>query len=244
MAEHDKRVCLLTGAAGRLGQAFCQRYAERYHIAAVYHDRPLEVPTQDQTLRDPLDPDRPIGHEVFAIRADLTRPDSLPRIVELTLARFGAIDVLIHSAADLRFWGPLLDADRNYDRLRTQMELNALVPIRLTALVAQACWRDRIEHNRGRNRNVISVSSISGINIIPGFNQSMYSASKAAMNYLTCHMGAEFQSIGVRANTLAPTAFPGIVSSEAVADALVLLDQSQDTGRLVILDEHGLRYMI
>ncbi len=243
MADTKRRVCLLTGAGGRLGNAFCQKYGSRYHIAAVYHNQAPDVPSQRQRLRDPLDPERSFREgEVFTIQADLLQEGSLQRIVELTLARFDTVDVLIHNAADLLFVGPLLDADRQHDRLRRQLELNVMVPMRLTAMVAQSCWRDSVDENRARNRNVINVSSVSGLTIVEGCNQSMYSASKAALNYLSCHMGSEFRAIGVRANALAPTAFPRLVPTEQVADALVRLDESDTTGRVMIVDEHGERF--
>ncbi len=54
----------------------------------------------------------------------------------------------------------------------------------------------------------MNISSTAGIYIYPGHGQSIYSASKAALNYLSMHMGDEFSSIGVRVNALAPTSFP------------------------------------
>ena len=73
--EGLKRVCLLTGASGTFGRAFMERFADRYHIAAVHHERPIDFATQDQVFVDPLRPDDEVptnDHAVYAMRADLS----------------------------------------------------------------------------------------------------------------------------------------------------------------------------
>src|SRR6266849_1194880 len=100
MPETTKRVCLLTGASGTLGTAFCRLYADKYHIAGVYRSRPPSVPTQSQWFVDPLDPQTPVHeskHPIFAIQADLADERELARTVELVLARFERVDLLINA---------------------------------------------------------------------------------------------------------------------------------------------------
>ncbi len=97
-----KRVCLLTGASGRLGTAFCRRNASRYDIVAVYHSRFPQLVSQCSSLADPLAPEAESGeneHPVFTVQADLTRDDDIARLVEVALARFGRIDLLVNCAA-------------------------------------------------------------------------------------------------------------------------------------------------
>jgi len=49
-----KRVCLLTGASGTLGTAFCHALMGDYDIVGVYCNRAPDVPSQLQGLVDPL----------------------------------------------------------------------------------------------------------------------------------------------------------------------------------------------
>ncbi|WP_437576422.1 SDR family NAD(P)-dependent oxidoreductase [Sorangium sp. So ce887] len=244
MAGPLKRVCLLTGAGGRLGSAFCRGLAARFDIAAVYRSRHPDVPSQLEWLRDPLRPAASVpenGDAVFAIQADLSEDGAPARVVELALARFGRIDLLVNAAADVTFWGPLLEAERLKERLRAQLELNVMVPVRLAALVAERFWRDRRDENAARSRNVVNVSSTSGVHIYGGSDQSMYSASKAALNYITCHMADEFSAFGVRANAIAPASFPGQIPTERVVSSIARLDGSDVTGKVLVIDENGER---
>jgi NAD(P)-dependent dehydrogenase (short-subunit alcohol dehydrogenase family) len=241
MTRNGKPVCLLTGASGAFGTAFCRRHASRFHIAAVHRREAPGVATQDQRFVDPLAPDRDLpenAEPVFAIRADLTEPGEIDRVIELTLARFDAIDHVVNAAARV-VTAPLVDAHAQVDTLQDQFRLNAVIPARLAATVAQRHWRTRDAENRRRNRSVVNVSSVSGLYVYGDSAQSGYSASKAALNFLTCHMAAEFATFGVRANVLAPTTFPALVATEDVVDAAVALAEGDATGAVLVIDEAG-----
>lgn len=244
MAEPLRRVCLVTGAGGRLGSAPCSALADQFDIAAVFRSRHPEAPSQLEWWRDPLRPSAALPENeraVFAIQADLSDEDAPARVVDLALARFGGIDLLVNAAADVTFWGPLLEAERLKARLRAQLELNVMVPVRLASLLAERFWRDRRDENVARSRSVVNVSSTSGLHIYKGCDQSMYSASKAALNYLTCHMADEFSVFGVRANAVAPASFPGQVPTERVVSAIARLAEGDVTGKVLVLDEDGER---
>jgi NAD(P)-dependent dehydrogenase (short-subunit alcohol dehydrogenase family) len=244
MAGYMKRVCVLTGAGGLLGTAFCRLYSADYDIVAVYRTRPPEVPSQLQRAVDPLAPGARLAdneHAVFALQADLAEPGQVRRVVELALARHERIDLLVNAAADTRFHGPIADTERLLPALRGQLELNLLVPMRLTAEVYAQHWRRDPEENRALRRGVVNVSSVSGLRIFGGYQQSMYSASKAALNYMTCHMAEELAAIGVRANAVAPNSFPSVVPTERVAEVIRELDNGESTGQVVEVDGAGER---
>jgi len=122
------------------------------------------------------------------------------------------------------------------DSAAAQFELNVLVPLRLVLEVVHASWRDRPDENRRMNRNVVNVSSIAGVNVYRGQGQSVYAASKAALNHLTRHMASELESIGVRANALAPNGFPRAIPTERVAAGIVRFDEGDENGQVLCLD--------
>lgn len=232
-----RRVCLLTGASGVLGNAFCRLYRDRYDIVAIYHEQRPTVVSQLERRVDPLAPAQSLAeneHPVFAVQADLLDDRALGHIVDLALARFDRIDLLINAAADLRFLGPLLDLDRYAAQATHQMALNALVPIKLAGLVTQRFWQGRTD-NRELRRNVVNISSSSGLHVYPNEWQGLYSASKAALNYLTCHLAHDLQPLGVRVNALCPTAFPRLTPTERVARAIIALDEGELTGKVIEL---------
>lgn len=231
---------LLTGAGGRLGTEFCRRYAARYHIVAVYRSHRPAVPSQTEQYVDPLDPQAVLPDNaatVFAIQADLEQDGEVERVLDLALARFGAVDVLVNNAAFSQ-WYPhgLIDGDGALRDLDRHFAVNVGVPLRFAVRAAQRCWRDHVDDNRARNRNVVNVSSLGGSKLFTGSGQGVYAASKAALTMLTRHLGAEFATFGVRVNALAPNSFPSLVSTRRVADSIVTLDEETVTGRVLAVD--------
>lgn len=234
-------MCLFTGAGGTLGSAFCRLYADKYSIAAVYRRQPPPVPSQHQWLIDPLAPQVQISQNrdsIFAIHADLGEDRELERVVDLTLARFDRIDVLVNAAVH-SCWAPAVDSGRLVKELAQQFSINTMVPLKLAVCIARKFWRDRDRENAQMNRSVINVSSIAGVYVYPNSGQSVYSASKAALNFLTFHLASEFAPFRVRVNATAPNAFPQIVSTEDAAKTIRSLDEGRMTGKVLILDSNG-----
>jgi NAD(P)-dependent dehydrogenase (short-subunit alcohol dehydrogenase family) len=217
----------------------------RYDIVAVHHRRSLETVDQNTRILDPLAPDQPLAenaHPVFAVRADLTDQRDVDRVVEIALARHDRIDLLVHAAADVRFLGDILNYSKWSQGMREQFDVNVDAALRVASTVARRFWRDRDLENRSRNRSLINVSSTSGLAVFGRVGQSSYSASKAALNYFTCHMAAEFASFGIRANAVAPTSFPRRIPTRRVVEAIDDLTNSDATGKVLLVDERGARF--
>ena len=154
------------------------------------------------------------------------------------MARFEKIDLLVNAAV-YSYWAPAVDSNELLDNAMLQFELNVVVPLKLSVLICRSFWRDRQPENRAANRNIINVSSSAGVYVYPNYGQSIYSASKAALNYLSCHMAHEFGQFGIRVNALAPNAFPRNVTTQRVAKSIRRLDQQSMTGQILIVDTGG-----
>jgi NAD(P)-dependent dehydrogenase (short-subunit alcohol dehydrogenase family) len=238
--ETERRVVLLTGAGGLLGDAFCRRWSGTYDIVAVCRDRVPGVPSQHESYVDPLAPGtepEENSNRVFTVFSDLTQPGQVDRVVELALARHGRIDVLVNNAGHMQHHPHgLVDGDGALEDLPRHLALNVSLPLHLAVRTAQLFWRDRAADNRVHNRSVVNMSSLAGSRVFPGQGQALYAASKAALNQLTRHMADEFDAFGVRVNALAPNSFPRLVPTEEVADAVVRLDRERITGRVIALE--------
>ena len=232
-----RRVCLLTGAGGTLGTAFCRAYAGAYDIVAVGRRRAPDVPSQFESFVDPLDPgaDLPENrHRVFVVRADLEAPGQMERIVDVALAKFGRVDLLVNAVAYARWHtGGLVDGPGSLADLDRHFAVNVGLPLALAATLAEKFWLPRDRSNRAANRNVVHVSSLAGSRVFPGRGQAVYAAAKAALDHLARHQAAEFAAFGVRVNAVAPDSFPGIVPTDRVAAAIAALDQGTVTGEVV-----------
>lgn len=237
-----KRTCLLTGASGTLGTAFCRSYASRYDIVAVYHRHEPAFPSQLMAYVDPLRPDAQLPantHRTWAVQADLGQPDEVRRVVEVALARLGAIDLVVNAAASST-WAGFLDGTTVLDSWSSQSAVNVLAPLWITHELATRSWHRDDEANRQRRRNVVSVTSTAGVFAYLGQGQSVYAATKAALNHLTVHLADELSPIGVRVNAVAPNAFPAIVPTNRVAAAVVELDEGLRSGEIMVLeDDHA-----
>jgi NAD(P)-dependent dehydrogenase (short-subunit alcohol dehydrogenase family) len=165
----------------------------------------------------------------------LTDQRDLERVVDLALARFERVDLLVNAAVHSR-WDSMVETDSLVNDAALQFEVNVLVPLRLSVFVARRFWRDRELENRRWNRNVVNISSAAGHTVYPSRGQSVYAASKAALEMLTRHMANEFGIFGVRANALAPNSFPSIISTKEVVDGIVDLDRGAANGIVTRLD--------
>lgn len=236
----QRRVCLLTGAGGLLGDEFCRRRAAEYDIVAVCRTRAPGVPSQHETYVDPLAPDDELPENaasVHTVYADLTDPTELDRVIEVALARFGRVDLLVNNAAyQGRYPISMVDGGTALADLDQHLLTNVVAPFRLAVRLAQEFWTQRAAENRALNRNVVNVSSLAGVRTYPFRGQAGYAASKAALNSLTGHMAHEFAAFGVRVNTVVPDTFPDLVPTSAVADAIVSLDRHTVTGEALVLD--------
>lgn len=224
--SYPEKVCLLTGASGKLGSAFCRAVRDEYRMVAVYRRRPVS-----ETLPECMD-------AIAEIQADLSFDADRERVVDFALDQFGRIDLLVNNAAR-SIWSPMLTSDRSAESAPVQFEVNVIAPLRLSVLCARKFWCGRTAENLHENRSVINVSSIAGCNVYPKTGQGVYAASKAALNHLSRHLADEFGEIGVRVNAFAPNSFPAILSLPTVVESLRNLDHGSMTGKLLILDRHG-----
>jgi NAD(P)-dependent dehydrogenase (short-subunit alcohol dehydrogenase family) len=239
-----RRVCLLTGAGGRLGSAFCRKYSGQYQIVAVWFRRRPIAATQGQYLFDPLAPDRRLPanrYPVHDMQADLRASDQIEHLVRTVIKRHGMIDVVVNAAVASR-WSSLLDGHSGVEEVTESLSVNVAAPLALVAEVARQAWQCDPADNLARNRCVVNVSSSAGIYVYPGQGQGVYSASKAALNILTGHLASELQALGVRANALAPDSFPGRVPIARVLDGVVRLAEGDETGRILLQLAHDVEH--
>lgn len=87
------RVALVTGAGARVGQAIAVALGGRGMRVAVHYRGSAEGAEATCTAI------RAAGGEAHAFQADLAEPDAPAQLVDAVAAHFGALDVLVNSAA-------------------------------------------------------------------------------------------------------------------------------------------------
>ncbi len=221
-----KPVCLITGAGGLLGNALCNQLSDDYNIVATYR---TSIPKHSSQFVKRLSPQD--NNDIFCIQGDLMKKEDIKKIVDITMAKFGQIDVIVNNAVDYSM-RVLLELYQNDDYATSQFCLNSVVPFQIVSYIHQNCWKESSEINLAWNRNVLNISSISAVNVYPT-SGAFYSASKAALNMLTLHLAQELDIYRVRVNALCPGHFSNYDGAKYYALKVKELIQGSISGSII-----------
>lgn len=199
----DGKTILITGASQGLGRHLCRWFAARgaYIIAAARTQTALESLVAEIAAAG--------GSAEFHV-ADLRDAASLRTMVDDVVAR-RHIDILINNAADV-LSKPLLET--SLEEIDAQVRANVTGCIQLIRLVAP----HMIAAGGG---TVVNVSSLAGYK--PNPTQTVYSATKTAVNGISAAVDAELRGKGIHVVNVALSSVgdaPHQVSPDAYARAL------------------------
>ncbi|ASV37211.1 short-chain dehydrogenase [Pseudomonas sp. NS1(2017)] len=188
ITQSNRRVALITGAAGELGRAICQRLCQDgFDIAAV--DLNLDAA---KALVDGLD--GAPGQLLLAIQADLGDEASISAMVDEVGQSFGRIDVVVNNAA-VNHRGSIYDFSvEQWDHM---MAVNLRGPALLCQKVAPY-WKAQAS---GCVVNMVSRCWVAG-------GPPAYVACKAGLVGLTRSMARELAPHNVTVNAIAPGFLP------------------------------------
>ncbi len=177
------QVVLITGASRGIGEAAARAFARR-GARLILSARSREA------LERVAESVRPAEARVEP--ADLARPEEAGELAERALACWGGIDILLNNAGVgvyLPCW-KLPPA-----QLRQMMEVNFFAPLELMRRVIP-------EMRRKGGGTIVNVSSIAGQVALPWL--TAYSASKAALHFLSDGVRMELRGSGVRVVSVCP----------------------------------------
>ena len=166
------KVVIVTGASAGIGRALAQALAaEGAHLVLVARREALLA-----ELAHDLES---AGHQVLAVTADITEPDSVQAVVEKAVTRFGRIDVLINNAGTV-----VSGAFSDYPAasIRRTVEVNVLGTLTMTQPVVRVMHEQKYGH-------IVNIASVAGALPNPGF--SVYGATKAALLYISDTLAQE-----------------------------------------------------
>ena len=184
------RVSLVTGATKGIGRAMAQGLAEA--------GSDLIVVSRKQDLCEAVakEIETSTGRRALPIACHMGEWEALPELVDRAYEALGRVDVLINNAGINPAPTPICEMTEAYfDKLAA---VNLKGPIRLAALVAPRM----AEHGGG---SIINVTTLGAYAAGPGVG--VYTGLKAALANFTKTMAAEWVTLGVRVNSLAPGPF-------------------------------------
>ena len=192
----DNRVAVITGGGRGLGRAHALLLASRG--AKVVVNDPGVSMAGDATAEGPADElvreIHEAGGEAVANKDSVATPEGGAAIVQTALDAFGRIDILIHSAGNVRK-APL--AEMSVD------DWNAVIGVHLNGAfhVTRPAFAAMLEQGYGR---IVMTSSVNGV--YSNRNVANYSAAKGGMIGLANTAAIEGFDRNVKANCILPAA--------------------------------------
>jgi NAD(P)-dependent dehydrogenase (short-subunit alcohol dehydrogenase family) len=176
---------LITGGGGGIGEATGRLFAEEGAFVALV-DNDAEAAAEAAARMAAA------GASALAISADLSREGEAQRAVDETIARCGALHVVVNCAG-VRVYGPLAEADRE--------SWEYIIGVNL--LATAYCCKAAIPILRGAGGgSIVNVSSVFGLASRAGMGQ--YDATKAAIVSLTRTLAIEEAPYRIRVNAVCP----------------------------------------
>ena len=194
----ERRVVLITGAAGHLGRAVAAHFAEA-------GERRVLVDVNAQALREAFGES---GDDQLLAAADLLQPGGAEGAVRQALERFGRIDVLCNLAGGFGM-GPAVHelSDADWDHL---FDLNA----RTVLHAVRAVVPHMLERGSGKVVNVGAYSALRGV-----AQMGAYTASKGVVMRLTEALAGELRARGINVNCVLPSIIDTPDNRRAMPDA-------------------------
>jgi NAD(P)-dependent dehydrogenase (short-subunit alcohol dehydrogenase family) len=178
--------CLVTGGTKGIGAATAIAFAERGARVAIVG---RQLNDEAQKVRRQIEK---LGRECLLISADMARPADATRSVEETVARFGTIDVLVHSAGG-PVNGGLLDLTLEAWASAFDVHVHAIFHLCRAAIPMM---------RKKKSGSIVTISSTAGIRGIR--TNVAYQTVKGAIPQMTRALAFEFADDNIRVNCVAP----------------------------------------
>jgi NAD(P)-dependent dehydrogenase (short-subunit alcohol dehydrogenase family) len=182
------RTAIITGGARGIGRAMALGFAREGSRVVVADLRMPEAHDTVQTIEA-------AGGEALALEVDVARLADLDRMVEDTLRRFGAIDILCNNAGVSAGAGDLFGY--------TEADWDRILGINLKAAFFASQKAARVMAEAGRGGVILNTASTSAF-IASSRATIPYDVSKGGLRQMTISLAAHLVEHGIRVNAIAP----------------------------------------
>ena len=188
---NEGKVIMVTGASSGIGKAVCSaltKYNPKYVIIARRKKKLLQTANflKKQNL------------EVLPIIGDVRNRDDREKFIDLTIQRFGRIDVLINNAGL---------GKANLFSEQPETEIDQLIETNILSLIKMTKHVLPIMKNQ-KSGQIINLSS--SLALLPVYPFAVYCATKSAVKTFSDCIRQEFKSYGISVSTV----FPGPYDTE------------------------------
>lgn len=191
------KVAIITGSRRGIGKA----------IALAFAKAGANVVVSDINLDDcnkVVEKIKAIGKKGLAVKADVSNPEDVSKMINLTTEKFGKVNILVNNAG-IYMQKSLTDVtEQDFDRI---LDIN----LKGVFLCSKAAVPEMIKQGKGK---IINITSIAGQ---VGFaNSSAYCASKGAIINITRELALELAQYKINVNAIGP----GVIETDMTKDLL------------------------
>ncbi|MDE6579033.1 MAG: 3-oxoacyl-ACP reductase FabG [Ruminiclostridium sp.] len=188
------KTAVITGSSRGIGKACALKLAEKgFDIVVNYN-------SNEDAANKTVEEITALGRKAIAVKADTSDIKQVQDMFRTVVKEFGGIDVLVNNA------GVVNDAYLlmlNGDSLQKSLDINIKGYFNCAQQAA-------LKMMKNRSGCIVNISSVSGIHALVG--QSVYSATKGAVNSMTMVLAKELAPYGIQVNAVAP----GFVETEMI----------------------------
>lgn len=190
MMEFENKTVLITGAATGIGRATARelaRLGSRIVIADLNGEKAEEAASSI----------RAEGGEAMGMHCDVTRDDDVAALIEVVVAKYGHVDVLINNASMPPIAGKIEDIP--FEAWETALQVNVLGYVRMIRAVLPAMME------RGSGYLVNTASSLAILPDPPTRFQIPYTTTKGAQLGMGYGMAHALRPHGIRVSVFCPS---------------------------------------
>lgn len=192
--EDSMKTALITGASGAIGSACAKKLAQSGYAVVLHYGKNEE---KAKKVKEEITSS---GGKAEIFQAEITDVNQVKNLINFTVKTFGSIDVLVNNAGIVKDEFLLMLDEKTLDK---SFDVNVKGCFYCARQAALKMFRQK-------SGVIINVSSVSSFVALPG--QSVYSATKGAINSMTKVLAKELAPKNIRVNAVAP----GFIESEII----------------------------
>jgi len=179
------KTIIITGASGGIGSAIaCSLADKNTNLVLTYNHNKKSIDELKNKLSTKCN--------ILVCKCDLTNEEQIEKMVNSAINKFNKIDTLINCAGISQFKQIQDISMQDYNRIMQNNFLSTLLAIKFVS-------KNMISNQNGK---IINISSMWGV--VGASMESLYSASKGAINTLTLSLAKELGPSNINVNAICP----------------------------------------